>query len=42
MKDELKLLLKMTLLPVIQVQGVRKNMGIQWRIWYRLCYELAL
>ena len=24
------------------VQGVPKNMGIQWRIRYRLCYELAL
>jgi len=25
-----------------QLQGVPKNMGIQWRIVYRLCYELAL
>ena len=25
-----------------KVQGVPKNMGIQWRIRYRLCYELAL
>ena len=24
------------------VQGVPINMGIQWRIRYRLCYELAL
>ena len=24
------------------VQGVPKNMGIQWRIRYRLCYELAI
>ena len=24
------------------LQGVPKNMEIQWRIWYRLCYELAL
>ena len=24
------------------IQGVPKNMGIQWRIEYRLCYELAL
>ena len=24
------------------VQGVPKNMGIQWRIRYRLWYELAL
>ena len=23
------------------IQGVPKNMGIQWRIRYRLCYELA-
>ena len=23
-------------------QGVPINMGIQWRIRYRLCYELAL
>ena len=25
-----------------EIQGVPKNMGIQWRIRYRLCYELAL
>ena len=25
----------------ICIQGVPKNMGIQWRIRYRLCYELA-
>ena len=24
------------------IQGVPMNMGIQWRIGYRLCYELAL
>ena len=24
------------------IQGVPKNMGIQWRIGYRLCYELAM
>ena len=23
------------------IHGVPKNMGIQWRIRYRLCYELA-
>ena len=26
----------------VEIQGVPKNMGIQWRIGYRLCYELAL
>ena len=26
----------------IDIQGVPKNMGIQWRIRYRLCYELPL
>ena len=25
-----------------QIQGVPENMGIQWKIRYRLCYELAL
>ena len=30
------------LVIVIWIQGVPKNMGIQWRIRYRLCYELAL
>ena len=24
------------------IQGVPKNMGIQWRIVYRFCYELAV
>ena len=24
------------------IQGVQKDMGIQWRIQYRLCFELAL
>ena len=30
------------LAPTVNVQGVPKNVGIQWRIRYRLCYELAL
>ena len=27
---------------ILILQGVPKNMGIQWQIRYRLCYELAL
>ena len=30
------------LAPTVNVQGVPKNVGIQWRIRYRLCYQLAL
>ena len=33
---------KTILCNVCKVQGVPKNMGIQWRIWYRLCNELEL
>ena len=40
---ELPILEKMYWILLIEVlQGVPKNMGIQWRIRYRLCYELAL
>ena len=31
-----------TFFKKILIQGVPKNMGIQWRIGYRFCYELAL
>ena len=36
--------LAQSVIPLItsSIQGVPKNMGIQWRIEYRLCYELAL
>ena len=38
-----KFLVKNTkLLHIDFIQGVPKNMGIQLRIGYRLCYELAL
>ena len=30
------------IIPIKIIQSVPRNMGIQWRIGYRLCYELAL
>ena len=31
--------LQVIITVTIYIQGVPKNMGIQWRIGYRLCYE---